>query len=513
MHAKPEPPDSPWWWTGCVVALIFAALLFAFTDTPADADLWGHITFGRDTLHAGHVARTDSYSFLTEGNTWINHEWLAEVAMAAAWDAGGTPALVLLKGSLALLLATLLYAHLRRRGHRPLAAALVLGVVMTLVLPGLRPVRPQMFTYVSFLLLGLALEASTRRGPSVLWALVPLMACWANLHGGFLAGVAVIGIWGGTRVAGVLVSRRSQPGDACWEAVAWALPLALAVAATLATPYGPELWAFLRTAFSPRHEIAEWNPIEIPTVSGLGYLVLIVLTWTAVTRAGRRTSPEALLTLGFTSLAPLFAVRHAPLFALSCGVFGADALAQLGRSEGDAQRPSPAPARDPRRWVAAMFLASAVALIAGSSRHLSCIAVDSRFPVAAVSKLENSGASGNLVVFFDWGEYAIWHLAPRLKVSMDGRRETVYSEDVYWEDHRFTFGNDPWDDVLRTRPADLALVPRTLAVYNLMKLESGWHLVFQDRRSALFTREDYAGRDAVERAPVTPPPVPGCFPS
>jgi hypothetical protein len=32
------------------------------------------------------------------------------------------------------------------------------------------------------------------------------------------------------------------------------------------------------------------------------------------------------------------------------------------------------------------------------------------------------------VTFFDWGEYALWHLGPRLKISMDGRRETIYSD-------------------------------------------------------------------------------------
>ncbi len=29
---------------------------------------------------------------------------------------------------------------------------------------------------------------------------------------------------------------------------------------------------------------------------------------------------------------------------------------------------------------------------------------------------------------FNWGEYAIWHFGPRLRVSIDGRRETVYSQ-------------------------------------------------------------------------------------
>ena len=33
-----------------------------------------------------------------------------------------------------------------------------------------------------------------------------------------------------------------------------------------------------------------------------------------------------------------------------------------------------------------------------------------------------------MVTFFDWGQYAIWHKPDDLRVSMDGRRETVYSE-------------------------------------------------------------------------------------
>ena len=31
------------------------------------------------------------------------------------------------------------------------------------------------------------------------------------------------------------------------------------------------------------------------------------------------------------------------------------------------------------------------------------------------------------MVPFNWGRYAIWHFSPNLVVSMDGRRETVYS--------------------------------------------------------------------------------------
>ena len=32
-----------------------------------------------------------------------------------------------------------------------------------------------------------------------------------------------------------------------------------------------------------------------------------------------------------------------------------------------------------------------------------------------------------MTVDFDWGEYVIWHLGPQVRVSVDGRRETVYA--------------------------------------------------------------------------------------
>ena len=66
--------------------------------------------------------------------------------------------------------------------------------------------------------------------------------------------------------------------------------------------------------------------------------------------------------------------------------------------------------------------------------NFHCIPLDRRktvFPVKAVALLKQSNVAGNMAVHFDWGEYVLWHLAPRIKVSIDGRRETVYSRGPY----------------------------------------------------------------------------------
>ena len=68
--------------------------------TSADADLWGHLTFGRDIVRTHAVGATDPYSF-TSDRPWVNHEWLAEAIMWIFYAAGGGAGLIVLKLSLA----------------------------------------------------------------------------------------------------------------------------------------------------------------------------------------------------------------------------------------------------------------------------------------------------------------------------------------------------------------------------------------------------------------------------
>src|SRR5579862_190980 len=64
-----ERTFGPW-------VLVAAGLMLfaAATMTRADADLWGHLRFGLDTIQARHLTSVDPYSF-TQDTPWINHEW------------------------------------------------------------------------------------------------------------------------------------------------------------------------------------------------------------------------------------------------------------------------------------------------------------------------------------------------------------------------------------------------------------------------------------------------------
>jgi hypothetical protein len=141
-------------------------------------------------------------------------------------------------------------------------------------------------------------------------------------------------------------------------------------------------------------------------------------------------------------------------------------------------------------WITpAAFLLAATIFFAATWPHATRIVVRPwEYPIAAVSWLREARVAGNVVTFFDWGEYAIWHLAPRVRVSMDGRRETVYPRAVYDEDQQLLYGVGRWDALLHRDAPAAVLMSRRFAADNLLRLSPAWRVAFEDAACTLFVR-------------------------
>jgi hypothetical protein len=133
-----------------------------------------------------------------------------------------------------------------------------------------------------------------------------------------------------------------------------------------------------------------------------------------------------------------------------------------------------------------------------------------------VALLKQCEVRGNMAVPFDWGEYVIWNLGPGVKVSMDGRRETVYSDERYQQSRDFELGTGAWDALLRTGPpTDLVLAPSGSPTANLLSRTDGWLPLYRDNLCVLFVRPGFRDLDRMVRAPVPTLPADGgglCFP-
>jgi hypothetical protein len=522
-----------------------ALLLVIVTATLADPDLWGHLRFGRDVVAAGAIPKSDVYSF-TADRPWINHEWLAEVLMYAAYAKGRTPGLVAFKAGLALATIGVVLWSLRRFRPPPMTYDVVAVVTVVGILWRIQTLRPQVFSLFLFALLLLTLSEAARGRTRALLGVPPIMALWVNLHGGWLLGMSTLAIW----LAVALIERHQGTRRRvilCGAGLGAAL-------ATLANPYGVQLWMFLlETVGQRRPDILEWASIPgIPLGAATPWIVSVAAAGFALLRSPLPYRPRDLAVIGVLAILAFRVNRLDGFLAIAVGVLLAPEFAQLwparstgaapwlgtapspgaapclgtAPSRGAAPLPGPAPSSGARnrpgtpnrRAAIAVTLVAAVAMSLPVermiARSLTCLELTPEWlPEPEATDLIRAGRlQGNVLTWFDWGEYIIWQFGPDLKVSIDGRRETLYSDELLASHYRFYRNESDAVGSLavgfpESLHADYIWLPRRFPVVDALR-QHGWETAFEGPVSILFSRR------AGPRLAVADPRLssPRCFP-
>lgn len=478
-----------------------ALIVWITAQTRTDVDIWGHVRFGLDILDAGAIHETDPYSF-TSGRPWINHEWLSEVVFASAWRMWGTTGLILVKLACAFGALALVSGVLKERGISGHPRVMLLGVTLVGILPRIAQVRPQLFSVVLFAALLRVFVRSEVRGTTALLWTIPIVALWTNVHGGWIVGLGAVGLW----CAGEAFVRRADRARA-----AFVLACAAAAAvATLLNPYGVGLWQFmLETVRFGREAIGEWGPVWGDRTTIIVWGVFALLLVAALRRTSWPRNPATVIIPIAWGIAALRVSRLDAFFALSVIGLLAEPMSSLFRGRSREREPAP------RAWQAGALALALAAMLAVpmSRRAFTCIGfLTPRWPEPQVIEfMHQRQLSGRVVTYFDWGEYGIWHMPPGLKVSMDGRRETVYTDRTITGHLRLYLGTDEGLAYLQELDADYVWLPRwSPAVPSLT--QRGWAAIFEGPRSTVLSRPA-ATEDAL-----TPPvlvmeePPARCFP-
>ncbi|HEX4861490.1 MAG TPA: hypothetical protein VFV07_09655 [Rhizomicrobium sp.] len=249
-----------------LAALIaFTALAFA----PAifnDGDTYWHVVAGAAMLDRHAILTTDPFSYTFHGAPWQAHEWLSEVLMALAYRAGGWGGVALLSACAFALTAGLLCRHLGRWLDVPAQAVVV--VLALACMAGSLLARPHLLALplLEVWVFGLASARSEHRAPH--WSLWPAMTLWANMHGGFAFGFAMLALFG-------LEALIEEP-DKRKTLVSWSVFGIGAVLAALLTPHFVQglLFPLRLMAMSTLGDIGEWQPMD---AAGLVRFLLIIV--------------------------------------------------------------------------------------------------------------------------------------------------------------------------------------------------------------------------------------------
>lgn len=476
-------------------ALILIAIAIADLIRFSDPDLWGHVRFGQAMLREGHIVWRDPYSYSAPGHLWLNHEWLSELVMGALYNHLNVFGLKLMKLGCAALIVVFVAAAESETGAPTLIQFAILITATVTIAPQIQ-FRPQVFTFALLAALIYLLARDAYGRGARLWLAVPMLAVWANLHGGFILGIATLAIYTAVSTVQDIVDRRGA---------ARALRLggftALAILATLATPYGIGTWrAVLHALFDPytRIVILDWQPLA----SGLKnlssealsaiYLELAVLLMATMLFSYILTPTKDDLPLvviaAVMSVAAFIAVRNLPVAVIAICTPLARHLPLALERRWPAIRDDAGAARPASRLNQAILAMLAIVIFWRSDLFSNQLTSIDPYPVSACAFMKDHGLKGNVLALFGWGEYLIWHFAPDSKVFMDGRYDTVYPRHVLEVFFVFNY-NQPGAEIAITKyPTDYVLIAPDIGARKFMDSRKDWRLVYSDDWARLYAR-------------------------
>jgi len=294
---------------GVAAIALFLFTLAAFSPRVlGDGDTWSHVATGEWIIAHGAAPHADPFSHSMAGAPWTAHEWLSEVMLAVAFRLGGWSGVLLLTGAATALAALIvgLSAARELRGA-PLIATVAIG--LSLVTANLLA-RPHVLALPLAAAWGAVLIAARDRGRAPPLGLAALMTAWANMHGGFIFGIMLIGPFALEAVTEAPVGGRLS------TARAWTTFALATLVAALINPYGVEALFLPSRLMSVENlsRISEWRPQDFSHI-GTMELALLTLLGLTLTRPFAMPPIRAALLLALVAMA-LQHSRHQMLLGI-----------------------------------------------------------------------------------------------------------------------------------------------------------------------------------------------------
>jgi hypothetical protein len=289
-------------WIGAAAIVILVLTVQPFRNT----DVWWNLALGRLITSSGIPAH-EPFSFLPAAHAWIGQQWLYQVTLAGLVGAGGAGLASLAMGLVAVA-AVVLTALSVPGAARVSGPWLFLAMLATaVVLTGVVGVSSTEITVLGVAIVLFVISRWREGRAAAIWGLPPLFLVWANMDGGFAAGLLIL-------VGALVWLRPAAPANRRQLAVA----LVVSAIAAFANPLGPGIYtsviagvvnpgaaAHLAGWASPNFH--DWSPRLFEAE-----VILVVILWTVSGGPDRFSA-----IVGFALLmATFFAQENLGIFAI-----------------------------------------------------------------------------------------------------------------------------------------------------------------------------------------------------
>ncbi|MBW1811335.1 MAG: hypothetical protein JRJ87_24315 [Deltaproteobacteria bacterium] len=506
------------WWIPSVFGMTCVVVLVVTTfviHIKAD-DIWWHLKTGELILNLMNLPQENIFSFSAPGHYWLPHEWLAEVVFFGIYNYLGPLGLIAFGILLNAIACALIYKLTVRYSNSPYISALI-TLLAALMMLGNFSLRPYLFGNIFFVCTLHAMEEPSAGGRIRPVILFLLFAAWANFHGSFIIGLALILLYAAAKLTTQLVSGARNFS----QVKPFLLDFVVALVACVVTPnhvFGlifPLI--YIQKAFSSDvnylTNISEWQPAGLSTP--LGQMITFYLMFCGFAIVGSRRTPKpvhigllvAFATFAYTSIRniPLLGIaattvlaRHLPTTLgrtwrmLTKRTFLSILFGRLHNKSVELDRRSRGVLL-PALAVIGLIVIFVLPASSGIS-YRSLTKVESLpdlspnfYPRGLIVEMDKRDSINRVFNYFNWGGAFIWTFYPRGRVFIDQRND-CYPEEVfknYFAVHRL---ERDWREVLDRWRIDTIAYPPNERLTKALREESSWKVVYEDRQAVLFER-------------------------
>ncbi len=496
-----------------VMVILLNGLLIAFVinlvvQPLLEPDLGWHLRAGLDLVAQGwRLPDTDPYSHTMPDWHWVEHAWLTDGLLATIYrglGAFGGVGLIVFFGAVTGL------AWWVASGGAPVPATYRLAAMvgsLWVALPFLGA-RTQLLSLLGVAFLLRVWQYMQQGHERWFWTLPPLFLCWANLHGGFTAGLFLLTVWLSlSLVLTVCVDRRflrvalDEPVWSWRDLGRCAMALGLSAAVTLLNPYGWGLYVEIYDSLTDRFMIEtlrEWQPVSFEGWAGRAYGVYLAGLLCLVAGWYRRVEPVRwvmlLLVLGLS----LRHWRNVTLFLIVSLPLMAELLAAVVSS---CLRWMPLLKAQATSVLLVLTGATATALYGQGLEHLNHVRQSGRmperyfeqteYPIEAVQWIRSHRPELGTRMYNDYGfgGFLLWHL-PGERIFIDGRMPAWRIKDrrIFQDYVELNREGAPRLAVLDRYGVDWGLIQRGSGLARVLEGDQAWQTVYADAKVVIVRR-------------------------
>jgi hypothetical protein len=459
----------------CVYYLLNAQLLLAHFD------LGWHLAAGDLIRDQGNIPVHDPWSFTSGGKQWLNLSWLWDVIASVVFQYTNFGGLVLFAVACGAVIAGYLTSICLKSG----ASALAVGIAVLyacLLYPAFGAAYPNVYLAaspnISTMLFCAIFYVECLRRTRLVFLLPPMMALWANLHGGFVLGLFIVGVF-----CGVALLKRDWANFKIYGVVAGGC-----FVATFINPLGWHIYEGLAATLGhfTQAYITEWWPyyrnIAVP---GSIPSIIYILMFIAFELRYRGPCPvEARLLSWLFLFLGLYQFRYMSFFFMFSTVPLALHLCRLLPKQPNNFRVE--------RLLLAAGVVAACALPLVYMQIRPALGFPKMLSEDDVLYLQTHFPHARLLNHWNYGGVLIFRTRGAIPVFVDGRAATAYPDSLlrdYFKLAQWEIDEAAWDTVLEKYRIDTVLwVKAHEGLRRFLVGKKGWREAYAGSYASIYVK-------------------------